>query len=322
MVCGCVSSNPLTGKECDMQQKKIIIVLIGILTTACIVLALNLVFLIRTSAYLPDEAVDDIVAILAEADIRIDPDIISTKREQGTVYVCNSGDYSKTVAELLGRGRVQSSYIIPDGEILLLDNGARFDFGGDFSFRYDRNGINDGTGQFDLSLSADHVSEEKRTEITEIVVDFLDSGSREFENTGKMSVVTTVDTIWENAGVYYALCSRSIDDVAITENIALCTIESGEVTEAFGRWSFLTLGESYSAQLSDLFNILFNVKKEIGTSASEQGGVTIESIDQCYSLYFYGDGEDFCLIPCWQVVTDTMGEFIYNAIDSTLYTKN
>lgn len=304
-----------------MQHNKIVLVLAIILATACVVLSLNLFVLVRSSSYLPDRSVDDIVNILAQSDISIDPGIISTKRERGTVYVCNSGDYNRTVASLLGEGVVSASYIIPDGEIIVLDNGSRFEFGGDFSFRYDRDGERDGSDLFDLSLSADHVSDEKREEISEIAVKFLDSGSREFESSGNMSIVTSVEVIWENAGVYYAFCTRVIDGVAITENTAICTIESGEVTEAYGRWSFLTLGESYSAQLSDIFNILFNVKKEIGGAAAEAGGVNIESIDLCYSLYFYGDEEDFCLIPCWQVVTDSMGEFIYNAIDSTLYTK-
>jgi len=49
--------------------------------------------------------------------------------------------------------------------------------------------------------------------------------------------------------------------------------------------------------------------------------VSIKSVSLSYSLYFYGSREEFCLIPCWQVVTDNMGDFIYNAIDSTLYTN-
>ena len=50
--------------------------------------------------------------------------------------------------------------------------------------------------------------------------------------------------------------------------------------------------------------------------------VTVEAVSLCYSLYFYGGGEDFCLIPCWQVVTDTRGDYIFNALDGTLYTKS
>lgn len=306
-----------------MQHKNLVIVLALILAAACVILSVNLLSLYRTASYLPSESVQDIVQLLADDNIRIDPNIISTKRETGIVYVCNSGDYNRTVSELLGGSSVASSYVIPNGELLILENGARFVFSSGFAFRYDKDGTADeNPNQFDLSLSAEHVSAAKKEEIAEIVVEFLDSGSREFDSNIHMSIVTVVETVWENAGKYYALCSRTIDGVAITENYALCTIDEGVVTEAYGSWSFLTLGESYSAQLSDLFNILFHVRKEITAAAQNDETVSIRSINLCYSLYFYGDEEEFCLIPCWQIVTDSMGEFIYNAIDSTLYTKN
>ncbi|MGN1410557.1 MAG: hypothetical protein ACI4XJ_10345, partial [Eubacteriales bacterium] len=106
---------------------------------------------------------------------------------------------------------------------------------------------------------------------------------------------------------------------AINDNAVLCVIEGGEVIEALGTWCFLTLGEAYSAQLCDIINILFNVKKEIGAKEDE---VRVEAVGLCYSLYTYGDDGNFCLIPCWKVITDNAGEFIYNAINSTIYTKN
>ena len=153
-------------------------------------------------------------------------------------------------------------------------------------------------------------------------MDFLDSGSREF-NTSNMSIVTVVESVAERNGVYYALCTRTIDGVAMTGNRVTCTITDEKVIEAEGSWSFLTPGQSYTAQLSDLFNILFHVRKEI-SAASENitSAVTIESIDLCYSMYYYGEKEDFCLIPCWQIATDLCGNYIYNALDSTLYTIN
>ena len=55
--------------------------------------------------------------------------------------------------------------------------------------------------------------------------------------------------------------------------------------------------------------------------AGEVPTVTIKSIKSCYSLYFFGQKENFCLIPCWQITTDTRGELIYNAINGELYTK-
>lgn len=306
-----------------MNQSKIFLVLICILVISCIVLGVCLFSLNREVNYLPEKSIDDIVAILAENDITIDPGIISAKREKGTVYVCNSGNYSQTVAELLGGSGVKDVYRIPDGEIITMYNGAEFEFGSSYAFKYRRYGESDVTPNISsLSQIADHVSEKKRGEIAEIAEEFIDRGSREFESGSKVPVETVVEDVWENSGVYYALCTRTISGAEINNNLVLCTIEEGEVTQAYGTWCFLTLEESYSAQLSDVLNILFNVKKDISAIRETDGErVTIKSLGLSYSLYFYGVEDEFCLIPCWQVVTDNMGEFVYNAIDSTLYTK-
>ena len=161
-------------------------------------------------------------------------------------------------------------------------------------------------------------SEQKIAEITSVVTDFMERGSEEFKVGGSMDIITSVERIWENGGKYYALCSRSIGGVEVNDNKVFCTVEGGEVISASGTWCFLTIGDSYSAQLCDIINILFNVKKELGASENE---VTIKAIEKCYSLYTYGENEDFCLIPCMKVVTDNAGELIYNAIDGTIYTK-
>lgn len=311
-----------------MNHNKIFSVLIGVLTLSCTVLAICIFLLSREVNYLPAQSVEDIAAILAENNIIIDTNIISRKRESGTVYVCNSGHYSETVAELLGGSSVKAVYKIPDGEIVTLYSGATFEFGKNYAFKYFRSGKAAGIepNLSDLSQIADHVSESKREEIAAIAIEFIDKGSREFENSSKMSVETVVDNIWENSGIYYALCTRKISGVEINRNLVLCTIDGGEVTEAYGTWCFLTLGDSYSAQLTDILNILFSVKKDIASLRAEREDfptpVVIESIGLSYSLYFYGGEDEFCLIPCWQIVTDNMGEFIYNAIDNTLYTKN
>jgi len=166
------------------------------------------------------------------------------------------------------------------------------------------------------------LNETRYREISKIATDFLDKGSRVPDTEGKISVVTVTDNILEKDGVYYVICSRTIDGVEITDNTALCTVKDGRVTDASGTWCFISLGDSYSAQLSDILNILFNVKKEIVSTKETDKTVTILAIERCYSLYFLGNNEEFCLIPCLKIVTDSMGEYIYNAIDSTLYTKN
>ena len=304
-----------------MQHKHITLFLSVLLAAVCIFMTVNLITIYRKSAYLPAETTDSIVSILAKDNIRINPDIIPTKRKNGTVYVCDSADYNRTVAQLLGDSNAKAEYAIPDGSLIVLENGAMIEFGSSFSFRYTSEGdsFRDAFSVSGLTYVAD---EQVHAEISGIVVDFLDSGSREFD-TSNIDIVTVVESVRVKDGIYYVFCTRTINGVAVTGNYALCAVSGGRVTNAEGAWSFLTLGQSYSSQLSDLFNILFHVRKEITSSADESvGTVTITSIDLCYSLYFYGAEEEFCLIPCWQIMTDVCGNFIYNALDSTLYTND
>lgn len=304
-----------------MQHKHITLFLSVLLAAVCIFMTVNLIMIYKESAYLPDETVDSIVSILAGDNIRIDPDIIPTKRENGTVYVCNSADYNRTVAQLLGNSVSKAEYAIPDGSLIVLENGAMVEFGGSFSFRYSAEGNSFGD-VFSANDLTDVANGEIFTDVADTVVEFLDSGSREFD-TSNIDIVTVVESVREKDGVYYVYCTRTLNGVAVTGNYAHCTVSGGHVTNAEGTWSFLTLGQSYSSQLSDLFNILFHVRKEIKSAARESlCTVTITAIDLCYSLYFYGEDEEFCLIPCWQIATDICGNYIYNALDSTLYTNN
>ena len=312
-----------------MEHKRIIPVLICVLAAACGILAAILGSVSSGINTLPESSVEDMIALLEEDGIFMDRELIRTERLNATVYVCDSPDYNRTVAELLNETGVMSAYAVPDGEVMIMSGGARFEFGSSFTFRYFRSGRPVRfPAIFEMDSMAAQISESKRKDIGDTVTRFLDRGSGAFE---ELNVEISVDSIWESEGKYYALCSRSIDGIEIAGNLVLCAVEEDIVTEAYGTWCFLTPPRTYSAQLSDLLNILFNVKKQLaGRNASPEtdaGGneneprpVRITEIELCYSLYFYGGGDSFCLIPCWRIDTDTAGEMIYNAIDSTLYT--
>ncbi len=302
-----------------MEQHRVMGVLSAVLAAACVILAVLLVRVTRARDYLPESETADLVSVLAESGIGVDPSLISTKRQSAAVYVCNSGDYAATVAELLTGSAPARTYVVPDGEILITESGERMEFFGDFSFRYSADGASsDGGDVLEPTLSSRAVEGERRDRIAAAAAGFLDRGSRTFEGIGSMEVETVVENVWEDGRMCYALCSRMIDGVQVTGNRVLCAVEGNRIAAAWGNWCFLTPAVPYTAQLTDLFNILFNMKKEIGAA---DGEVRVESVSLCYSLYFYGEEEDFCLIPCWQVVTDTMGSFIFNALDGALYTR-
>ncbi len=299
------------------------------LLISCVIVGVCVVSARERILYLPDAAAEDLISLLGESGIHIDPSLVSTKKQTGNVYVCASADYNSTVAALLDGNSVDCSFVTPEGEILLMDGGGRVEFGDGFYFRYYRDGADAGgdsaspASPGDVTDISNHLSAEAEEEVREAAVSFLERGSEDFIRAENMSVVTEVERVWESGGRIHALCKRAIDGVEINDNIVICTIEGGNVVEAYGSWCFLTLADSYSAQLHDMINILFNVKKELSSYAAEaEGGVRIEAVERCYSLYVLGEEGDFCLIPCFKVVTDTAGEYIYNALDSTLYTKS
>lgn len=332
-----------------MEANRIMSVLAVVLLAACTIVAVTLGIVQHDRDYVPEEAIRDLVEIMARDGIFIDPAIISPKRGEGTVYVFDSEGYNGTVAELLSGSRIRDTYVIPNGgELLVLENGDCCEFGENFTFRYRAANADDFSPNIlDLRYYANPKTEAEAKESVAAVKTFLANGSREFSSDGKLKVAVIIDGIWEVSGIEYVLCSRTIDGVAITGNLVLCTVENKKVTAAYGTWCFFTPGTSHSAQLSDLINILFNVKKNLSSDAAYDSApisdpisdaelmpelsdgaagaaasttTTIESIKFCYSLYFFGAEESFCLIPCWQITTDNQRELIYNAIDGTLYT--
>ena len=179
-----------------MEHKKILIFLAGVLAVSCVVLGLLLASVTESRNYLPESSVDDILSVLAESDIAVDRALISTRRRSATVYVCNSGDYNHTVAALLADCGVAKAYLIPDGEILVMENGARVDFGADFSFRYRADGGEPEEAVLPaFSPPEASLSEEGKAQIASLVTRFLERGSRSFESGGSVTAVTEVESI-------------------------------------------------------------------------------------------------------------------------------
>ena len=169
-----------------MEQHRVMGVLSAILAAACLILAVLLARVTRAREYLPESETADLVAVLAQSGIEVDPALVSTRRQSAAVYVCNSGDYAATVAELLTGSVPARTYVVPDGEILVTESGERMEFFGDFSFRYSADGTAPGEGDaFGPTFSSRAVSGERRDRIAEAAAGFLDRGSRTFEGIGR-----------------------------------------------------------------------------------------------------------------------------------------
>jgi hypothetical protein len=308
-----------------MERQKIFPVLFAVILAAAVFLGVYFFVIYRNINYLPDEALDDLCQILEEDGILLDKNLVPLKKETGTVYVSADGEYASSTAMKLGESNIKYRFAVPDGEVILLENGGMCEFRSDFYFRYrlDREKeYTDGTiaDGYDGSMTPMHPDAASKP--CETAKAFLEKGSSEFDKQ-PFRLATEVNRVWEKDGIYYVECVRTIDGEIIKGNRTVCVVSEGLVIEAVGTWCFPGMGESYFSQLTDIFNILFSVKKEIdGLRESEDvGKVSVKAIDRCYTLYDLGADRGICFIPCWRIVTDVCGIFIYNAVDGTLCTE-
>lgn len=301
------------------------IVLIGILAAAICIVAVNLIILHRKVYNIPEQAVTDLCAALAQDGILLDPNLVSRKKMDGTIYMGSGDSYEENVSVLLSQSSIQNSYIIPDGVLLSHENGAVAEFMSDFSFHYrkaDTKKIL--TEDFDYdTATADMHELDSQSEYARIAADFLKRGDSAFEGgSSAPQVKILVESVKQaKEGTVYARCLRRMDEMEITGNEVICVIRNGSVSEAAGAWCFLTLGESWQAQLSDITNILFTMKRDIRDIVGEEGGeIQIREVSRCYSLYFLSGDDGFCLIPCVKIYAEPYGILVYNALNGTLYT--
>ncbi len=310
-----------------MRQNRIMAVLLTVLCVATAILAGNLVLLYRNIYRIPEQAVVDLCAVLADDGIHLDENLVPRQRENGVIYVSDGIGYEEKAAVLLAGSDIRNVYHIPDGQLYLHYNGDITEFTDSFGFHY-RHGtrttesriISDGGHVPDYNeLTAGLTSLPVDTEAAEAAVSFLEKQDGTLRQS--VEIETVVTAVHETAeGQVFVRCLRQMGGVEITDNSVVCLVENGVVTEAAGKWCFMTFGDSYKAQLSDITNILFMMKRTL-TEAERQAGCTVVGVEQCYSLYFFSQDEGFCLIPCWRVETAAGGVLVYSALDGTLYTK-
>ena len=310
-----------------MRQKNILIMLTLTLLTAVFVLTGVLVHLYRNVYYIPERAVTDLCAALEADGVILSPSMVARKREDGMIYM--GSDNNEYTAKRLADSEIRNTFVIPDGTLYLHYSGDQTEFLSDFRFRYRRA---DAPSRLNADFSyaalvkdaSSAVADTDYESYAKIARAFLERGDGGLSRKrGGPSIETVVaDIRCDTAGAVYVRCLRRIDGVEITENDMICVIENGVVTEADGKWCFLTFGESYSTQVSDITNILYMMKRIVSSGGSGMPErIEIQAVSHCYSLYFLPDEDSFCLIPCIRVETDTYGTLVFSQLDGTLYTR-
>ena len=311
-----------------MRQKRIMAVLFAVLCLALFILAANLLVLHRNMYRIPETAVEDLCRVLADEGIDLDADLVPRSREDGLIYVSDGSEYEEKTAFLLTGSEIKSTFVIPEGQLFLHYSGDITEFTDGFGFHYRNASLGDegivahtdGSLQVYEDLTEGLAALSGTGTAAQAAMAFLDRQDEYLRQYLQIETVIASVHGYDN-GRTYVRCLRQIDGVEITENAVICVVENGVVTEAAGKWCFMNFAESYTAQLSDITNILFMMKRTLAGMDIPNGRCMVLGLEQCYSLYFLAQNEGFCLIPCWRVKTDTAGELVYSALDGTLYTK-
>lgn len=310
-----------------MRQRNIFIMLTITLLAAVLVITAVLFQLYRNTYYIPEAAVTDLCAALEKDGIFLSPSLVSRKRQTGVLYMGTDNDEGS--ARRLAESEIKNIFTLPDGTLYLHYNGDCTEFHADFRFRYRRAGADVRLTE-DFSYSAllqeadGAVTDSTWEECATIARTFLEKGDGALTGqTREPSIEIVVTDMRTDAdGTVYVQCMRRIDGMEITENNMICVVKDGVVTEADGKWCFMTFGESYVTQVCDITNILFMMKRIVAAGGNNvPETICIESTNPCYSLYFLPGEDSFCLIPCIRVETDTYGILVFSQLDSTLYTR-
>ena len=316
-----------------MRQNQIMAMLLAVLCLAAGVLGFLLIRMYRDMNWIPVSAVENLCRVLEKEGITLDPAIVPRQREKGTIYMSDGTDYEKKAALLLVDSDIKNSYLIPDGQLFLHYNGDITEFSKGFQFRYRKNGYSQNS---EISIVSDGQIRDYKA-LTEGMPALSLTGNaalaagafldrQDDSLSGGIQVETVVLSVHgEEEGLAYVRCLRKMDGVEITDNDVICRVEGGTVTEAVGKWCFMTFDQSYETQLSDITNILFMMKRTFAVENTDSGtgaeSCTVTSLTRCYSLYLFAGDEGFCLIPCWRVETDSRDVLVYSALDGTLYTR-
>ena len=281
----------------------------------------------RALDYIPEEAVEKLIALLEEDSVFLAEDALDRAKQSPVIYGGDTDEaYYAKVAEALSDSTLNLSFTTPDGVVLTVEDGARFAFASGFGIRYEAAGfaqlLTEGTFfEMDVSGFAENgrlllLDAKESRGVTESVRQFLSEAYGTADRSAPDILDYNVVHCFTDpqTKVRYAVCVQKIKDREITNLKAAFAVLDGTVIGMNGRWCFESVGNTYSAQLYDQLHILYSVKERIG----EENGTAvtvIDSVSLAYAVYYHADSDGFYLIPTWRVTTDDGKEFLFNAVD-------
>lgn len=309
-----------------MGWTKLKAILVAVLLGANALLGFQIFSLYRSTEYLPEESLNAVCEMLAQSGISVPASVLNGKKSDLLIYEGVLGeDYYTSAAKSLSRSDTQRFFNTPTGYVMTMENGDRFVFYDGFGLHYERSGApeyraldawNDGTLE---TLSA----REERA-LSRTLASFLGAADR---LTDAQSLSLSYRILYSGrdpeSGLTYCVAAQYAHDAQVLGFSSSFVVRDGTVVGMLGEWSFACMDQSYSAQLMDQINILYNVRNRVLEARTDDGSsVTgISDLSMSYAAYFRGDSGKFYLIPVWHTEMEDGTVYDINAVDGTVYTN-
>ena len=346
-----------SGKEgASLNWSAVKNLLIAILVAANLFLVYNIARQNKIRGYIPEDAVEGAVELLAERGLSVPVECIPLKKVKEPVYESTYSDeyYTQTAQTLSGSPREMLLALPEGGFSITAENGAVVDFDTEFGFRYLKNGISDEMAYTEITadsfssyLENDRAAGGKRMKaLSSLAKSFLNSCNG---GDGFLTCETVGGFYSPEEDATYLLAVQNIGESDVYSHFAVCVFKGDELTAAYGRWYFGGLQEDYSAQIIDQVNILFSDLNELrllsfaeysltdefaetapGAADTDAGAAaepeevllpSVTSMNLCYITYWNADKTALYFMPAWQIDHMDGPMVVYNATNGTTYAR-
>ena len=307
--------------------------LILMLVAANMFLLYNISVQRRSRSYIDEDEVINAVSLLDDRGLSVDVSCVPLSRFDADIYESVYGeDYFNRTAELLSGSKRQNATIIPNGILIVTENGASFEFDSSLGFVYTKNSTISASAYTDINADNfdeyagiyDKPGKSQTSELERIVTGFLSAGYGS-ESLFDIRIDGCIQD--PNSGNYYIKASQLLDGLSVYGHGAVCAVSGGELVAAWGHWYFFDFDTSYNSDLYDQVNILFlDLETLEGRRESEAAGQSSEeplpgvvSVDACFATYWNAEKTALYFIPAWQIGHTDGTLIVYNAANNTEY---
>lgn len=304
--------------------------LIAILIAANLFLLYQILMQDRSRSYIDADEVADAISLLATRGLTVPPEGVPLAKFDSPVYESIYSDkYYYEVAEALSGSKSTPAQMLPDGSFsIAMENGDLVQLDSEFDFSIEKAGISDSSAYTDitaeafvlLSDSGEEIPSSRMKALKRKATDFLTCRASDDSSLS----AEIIDGFYDSASGHSLLLARqSISGCRIYSHYAVLVFDDEELLCASGRWYFAPIDASYTAELYDQVNILFTDLKTLRADDDEAETLpAVTAMSACYAVYWNADKTALYFIPAWQIEHSGGAVIVYNAANSTVYSRN